>query len=273
MEKAKSQLSYYEVYNDQYQKNQGEVIVEAPVSLTVNGETWFNFMCTPVDLDTMAIGFLYNEGLIDTFNEVASVRVCPGNENVDVWLTHSVKKPEYWNRTSGCTGGIISVNIENEGEKPIYKPNEECFLCPQDVHYLIRKLFESQILYKSGGGVHTSALSDGEKILYNAEDIGRHNTLDKLAGKRLLSKKSTTTPVCITTGRISSDMIQKAIRMNSVIVISRTSPSSLSVKLAEQSGITLIGYARRDRFNIYTHNERILVGTPCLDYRVYEISK
>lgn len=273
MEKAKQQLSYYEFHNDHCDLNRGEVIIEAPVSLTVNGEIWLNFMCTPMDLEAMAVGFLYNEGLIDTFDEIASVRVCPGNDNVDVWINHSVKKPDYWNRTSGCTGGITSINTKDEEKKPISYIDEDCLLYPQDVHNLIRKLFESQNLYKSAGGVHTSALSDGKNILFNAEDIGRHNTLDKLAGKRLLSKMSIGTPICLTTGRISSEMIQKAIRMNSAIVISRTSPSSLSVEIAEQSGITMIGYVRRDRFTVYTHKERILIGTPCLDYRVYEMNK
>jgi FdhD protein len=89
------------------------------------------------------------------------------------------------------------------------------------------------------------------------EDVGRHNTLDKLAGRCLLDGRSAAGQVLLTTGRISSEMAQKAVRMGAPIVISRTSPSSLAIAVAEQAGVTLIGYARRDRFNVYTHPERI----------------
>ena len=90
-----------------------------------------------------------------------------------------------------------------------------------------------------------------------AEDIGRHNTLDKIAGLCLMKNIQPQTRILLTTGRISSEMLQKAARMNVPIVISRTSPSSLSIQMAERYGITLIGYARRHRFNVYTDLQRI----------------
>jgi FdhD protein len=125
---------------------------------------------------------------------------------------------------------------------------------------LINQLFESQQLYRTSGGVHTSALCDGQRIQIVAEDIGRHNTLDKIAGRCLLEGISLPRRILLTTGRISSEMLQKSARLKASIVISRTSPSSLSIELAQKWGITLIGYARRNRFNIYTHPERILVA-------------
>jgi len=98
--------------------------------------------------------------------------------------------------------------------------------------------------------------SDGKQIVLVAEDIGRHNTLDKLAGMCLLQNSWPEPRILITTGRISSEMLQKAARMGAPILISRTSPSSLSIEMAERYGITLIGYARRQRFNVYTHPQR-----------------
>lgn len=91
-----------------------------------------------------------------------------------------------------------------------------------------------------------------------AEDIGRHNTLDKIAGRYIMERINPVRKIIVTTGRISSEMIQKAGRIGAEVVISRTSPSSLSVQMADELGITLIGYARRDRFTIYTHREVIL---------------
>ena len=125
------------------------------------------------------------------------------------------------------------------------------------IGHLIEMLFESQELYRETGGVHTSAISDGEKILIVAEDIGRHNTLDKIAGLCLMNNVWPQTRILITTGRISSEMLQKAARLQAPILISRTSPSSLSIEMAELYGITLIGYARRHRFNVYSNSQRV----------------
>ena len=122
---------------------------------------------------------------------------------------------------------------------------------------LVEKLFESQELYRDTGGVHTSALSDGEKVVVAADDIGRHNTLDKIAGLCLMKNIFPENRILISTGRISSEMLQKAANMNAPILISRTSPSSLSIEMAERYGITLIGYARKHRFNVYSNIHRV----------------
>jgi FdhD protein len=230
------------------------IIVESEVSLTVNGDVWMSFMCTPTDLEALAVGFLYNEGLIDAVSEIANVRVCEHGDNVDIWTTHAVEKPKAWRRTSGCTGGVTAVE---EGSTPPVNLNGFS-IAPKEINQLIGDLFESQDLYRKVGGVHTSALSDGKNILVTAEDIGRHNSIDKLAGICLLNQTEILNKILLTTGRISSEMLQKAARLGAAIVISRTSPSSLSIELAEKLGVTLIGYARRDRFSVYAHPERIL---------------
>jgi FdhD protein len=247
---------HYEKYEfRKWEAIDADTIVEAPVSLTVNGQVWLTFMCTPVNLEAMAVGFLYNEGIIDSMNEVEDVRVCEHGDNVDVWLNRSVEQPTSWRRTSGCTGGVTAVDalarvdVSFNGDRPRVPP--------EAIGHLLEQFFEAQILYRETGGVHTSALSDGEKIAIVAEDIGRHNTLDKISGLCLMNDISPETRILITTGRISSEMLQKAARMSSPILISRTSPSSLSIEMAERYGITLIGYARTHRFNIYSNPQRV----------------
>ncbi len=232
-----------------------ETIVESPVSLTVNGNVWLTFMCTPVKLEAMAVGFLYNEGIIEAMDEIEDVRVCEHGDNVDVWLSHSTEQPQSWRRTSGCTGGVTAVDalarvdVSFSGDQPQ--------VAAEAIGHMVDMLFESQELYRETGGVHTSALSDGERIVCAAEDIGRHNTLDKIAGLCLMKDTWPTTRILMTTGRISSEMLQKAARIGAPVLISRTSPSSLSIEMAERYGITLIGYARRDRFNVYSNSQRI----------------
>lgn len=233
-----------------------ETIVETPVSLTVNGKVWLTFMCTPISLEAMSVGFLFNEGIIETMDEVEDVRVCEHGDNVDVWLNHAAEEPQSWRRTSGCTGGMTAVDalarvdVSFTGDQPQ--------VSPEKMSRIVEMLIQSQELYRETGGVHTSALTDGEKIICAAEDIGRHNTLDKIAGLCLTNNLWPETRILITTGRISSEMLQKAARIQAPVLISRTSPSSLSIEMAERYGITLIGYARRDRFNVYSNPQRVI---------------
>jgi len=236
------------------------VIVETPVTLTVNGHVWLTFMCTPTDLEALAIGFLYNEGMIKSREEIELVKVCPTGDNVDIWLKRAVEQPQQWRRTSGCTGGATAVSLDQI--RPELK--DGLLLTPQLVQSLLKNLTEEQVLYREVGGVHTSILSDGDRVVISAEDIGRHNSLDKIAGRCVLDNIKLMRKILVTTGRISSDMIQKAARIGAAIVISRTSASSLSVTLADKWGITLIGYARHDQFIIYTHPERVKQQTMVL---------
>jgi FdhD protein len=247
---------HYQRYEfKKWKPHDAETIVESPVSLTVNGEVWLTFMCTPVSLEAMAVGFLYNEGIVESMDEVEDVRVCEHGDNVDVWLNRSVEQPTSWRRTSGCTGGVTAVDML---ARPDVSFRGDQFKVPPDaIGQIVEMLFASQELYRETGGVHTSALSDGEKIIFAAEDIGRHNTLDKIAGLCLINNVWPVTRILITTGRISSEMLQKAARIQAPILISRTSPSSLSIEMAERYGITLIGYARRNRFNVYSNSQRV----------------
>ena len=169
---------------------EGSTIVETPVSLTVNGEVWTTFMCTPVHLEALMVGFLFNEGVIDSMDEVEDVRICEHGDNVDVWLTHAAPKPDSWTRTSGCTGGVTAV-ASIERPKPVPHSGRCLFQMssiwsPARSTNWSRCLFELQELYRETGGVHTSALSDGKRVILSAEDIGRHNTLDKIAGRCLM---------------------------------------------------------------------------------------
>lgn len=254
MQPASKNLSVQLFKAGERQPVESGVIVELPVSLTVNGEVWLVFMCTPVQLEALAVGFLFNEGILKNMDDLASVRVCPTGENIDVWLNFTVENPQSWRRTSGCTGGLTTQDPNQDGQAAL---SAGASLPASEINRLVVELFDSQDLYRQFGGVHTSGLSDGRSILVTAEDIGRHNTLDKLAGRCLLEGIPLNQAVLLSTGRISSEMLQKAAHMQVPIVVSRTSPSSLSVELAARWGLTLIGYARRDRFTVYTHAERI----------------
>lgn len=249
------QVHYDRFENHKWTSFDSETIVETPVSLTVNGEAWVTFMCTPTDLEAMAIGFLFNEGVIESIAEVADVRLCEHGDNIDVWINHATQQPRSWRRTSGCTGGVTAVDMLAVPDVRFDPAQPK--LQPQEVGLLIDLLLESQELYRETGGVHTSMLTDGHRVVMAAEDIGRHNTLDKIAGLCMQQNAWPETRILITTGRISSEMLQKAAKLRAPILMSRTSPSSLSIEMALRYGITLIGYARRQRFNVYSNPQRV----------------
>lgn len=255
---ANKAVDYMYFENGGWETHHSHVIVEVPVSLTVNGESWMSFMCSPVDLDALAVGFLYNEGLIDSIDDIEDVRICQNQDNVDIWTRKSIERPVKWRHTSGCTGGVTSVEFDQQDSATAPVNSNGLVLTPRKIVSLVAELFKSQELYKQAGGVHTSAMTDGNAIFLIAEDIGRHNTLDKIAGHCLINGININPRILITTGRISSEMLQKATRLQAFFLISRTSPTSLSISLADRRGITLIGYARRDRFKVYTHPERIV---------------
>jgi FdhD protein len=259
---------FIDVNGHDFKSIKTEIIREAAVSLSINGNVWLTFMCTPIDLDALAVGFLFNEGLIKNFDEIASVRVCKHGQNIDVWLHHEIKEPGEWRRASGCTGGISPIREKSEQFDLVSKkiPNNNR-LTPDQIIKLNHLLIDYQSLYKKSGGVHTSALTNSNDIILITEDIGRNNTLDKIAGRMLMENIQEESMLIVTTGRVSSDMLQKAAQMQVPIIISRSSPTSLSIKLAESAGITIVGYARRPGFRIYTHPERISLDSQ-IDWQI-----
>lgn len=226
---------------------------ENSVILTVNGETWLSFSCSPFMIEELAIGFLYNEHIIESISEVEIARVCENNKNVDVWLTHVANKPDKWENTSGCAGGKTSM--VNQRENII---QDDLRVDPETIFDLFSLLLSSQRIYKETRGIHCSLLSDGNNNHLIAEDIGRHNTIDKLAGLYLQkSNADWNHKLIFTTGRVSSEMIQKSARIGVSIVVSRTSPTKSSVDFAQSHNITLIGYTRRNEFTVYSNPQRI----------------
>lgn len=239
--------------NGNWKKSKHVPPEESSVILTVNGESWLSFGCSPFMLEELAIGFLFNEHIIESVSEIEIVRVCENNKNIDVWLDHETKKPEKWENTSGCAGGKTS-NIEKKENKL----TSEMIVEPQLILNLFQLLIEKQEIYRETRGIHCSLLSDGNNNHLIAEDIGRHNTIDKLAGLLLLDKKHEwVQKIILTTGRVSSEMIQKSARLGVPIVVSRTSPTKTSVEFANDHNITLIGYTRRNEFTIYSNPARI----------------
>jgi len=246
-------LAYHE-YRGDWRAVDEDVIEEGFVSIFVNGEELATVMCSPREQDRLALGFLCNEGIIDAIDDVRALHICPSGACVDVWLRrHDFVRPQRLILTSGCGGGVTFDDLSKTIE-PLDSP---LTLAPGRLFELMGAMQQSGSLYARARGVHTSALADGERLRVVAEDVGRHNTIDKLRGACLLEGIDPRGMILLCTGRISSEMINKAARMGCPMVASRTSPTSLSVRLAREWNITLAGYVRRDSMNVYAHPRRL----------------
>lgn len=232
---------------------EAEVIEEALITIYVNGEELATMMATPSDLDSLALGFLKNEGLIDFYKEVDHVYQSKNRCCVDVWLTHSVEKPERVIITSGCGGGI-TFNDPSIDLPPL---QDNLRIQPQALFPLFKLLHFPGSLYSRSRGVHTAGLSDGVSVLTLAEDVGRHNTIDKLLGKCMVEGIDTRDRVLLATGRVSSEMLVKAAKMGCPLIASRNSATSLSVAMARAWNITLVGYVRQNTMRVYSHPQRL----------------
>lgn len=230
-----------------------EVVREAPVTVYVNGRELITFLCTPHNLRYLVLGFLYLEGIIASLDEVALLRVCDEEEMIEVRLTHDVELPTRRVLTSGCGGGTTFADLTMQTSKV----DSTLKVTPAQILGLLRRLYREAELYRSTGGVHTSALSDGQQLLVVASDVGRHNSLDKIQGQCLLEGIDTRDRILLTTGRLSVEMLNKAARMQVPVLVSRTSPTDLAVEMAKAWGITLIGYARGGHMHVYSGEEQV----------------
>lgn len=238
------------------------VVVEAPVTIYLNGRELVTLLCTPEKLDCLALGFLRSEGLLSSFEEVTSIRVREEEGLVEVDLKNAANLAEklYGKRTitSGCGKGTVFFNVLDSLRS---SPLEGKLKIGADVVLnLMESLQEKAALFRSTGGVHSAAMADREKILYFCEDIGRHNAIDKIIGESLLAGIATDDKIIVSSGRLSSEILLKAAKLKIQLLISRAAPTSLSIELAESLNITLVGFTRGKRFNIYTHGWRIETG-------------
>lgn len=241
----------------------GAVIDEVSACVSVNGMELTTFMCTPRDLTELALGFLYNEGVINRLDDVRAHHVSKSNSCVDVWLHDTTfVRPRRAIVTAGCGGGLTFDDL-SVAHGPLAS---NAHATPKQLADLMRQLHLGAELYQTARGVHAAMLAEidanGEaQPLIQIEDIGRHNCLDKLQGAALLAGIPTKDRILLSSGRISSEMINKARRLETPIVCSRTSPTSLSVALAEAWNITIVAYLRQDRMRVYTHPERVISET------------
>lgn len=229
------------------------LVQELPLRLRVNGRDLVTLVASPHQLPFLVAGFLRLQGLIATANDLLALGVCADDGLAEVQIRGVVPERLCPVLTSGCGTGIVFHGLD---AAPAVA-HDAVRIAPAALVALMRGMQQRAERYASHGGIHAAAVGDGERLLLHAEDLGRHNTIDRLAGEALLAGLDLRGALLVTSGRVSSEMLIKSARLGIVVVASHTSPTSLAVVAAEQAGITLIGYLRGNGFEIYTHPGRI----------------
>ncbi|MFC1890067.1 formate dehydrogenase accessory sulfurtransferase FdhD [Thermodesulfobacteriota bacterium] len=247
-------------YRDEtFAEEETSVVREIPLAIFVCGHEIISLLTIPDDLENLAIGFLYLEGLIQGLEEVRSIELDETRGVVNVDMIHGEEAAEFLARkrtiTSGCGKGTTFHNVLDTFS--CLRISSGQILNPNRIFALFDALNERSLLYRKTRCVHNVALCTNEEVLIFREDIGRHNALDKICGESLRKGLDTGDKVIVTTGRVTSEIVIKVGRMGIPIILSRSSPSSQALSLADSAGITIVGRIRRGKFTVFSHPERI----------------
>lgn len=250
-----------------------EIIAEERIDFYLNGMKLLSVMGIAQDQDAHIVGFLMSEGVITHVEDIHSLRI--SDNGLSVYIDASVNEENIQNLfkektlTTGCCVGVTG-NVEDKIVKEFNRST---------VSYNVDMLFDevdrfygSSALFRQSGCVHKArlVLKEGEAI--EAEDVGRHNAIDKVIGKARLSRADTQDAFLIVSGRLSMEMVVKCVMHGITMVISKAAPTRLGIKTAQLHGITLIGFAREGKMNLYTHSSRVDTAhtviqtdsTPCI---------
>jgi FdhD protein len=236
------------------------VISEMPVTIMIDRIGSFTVMCTPSDIEALAIGFVFSEGMISSVDEVIDTFTKPELPNViGIQIQDPTKIGVGRNLIVASSCGMCGIrNIERMIQS--IQPCDQTFKVTD--HLLIetlQKLRDHQYIFDLTGGSHGAAIFNrfGEIISF-AEDIGRHNALDKAIGKCLLAGLATEKCGAFLSGRISLEIVTKAARAGVELIAGISAVSSYAILAAKRWNITLCGFVRPDKINVYTKPERII---------------
>ncbi|MFD1705729.1 formate dehydrogenase accessory sulfurtransferase FdhD [Siminovitchia sediminis] len=237
-----------------------QAAVEYPLTIYIDHEEFATIVCTPTHIRELTIGFLASEGLIRNIEDISSLEIDDdkGMAYVELKVKQVISKEFYSKRMIGsCCGKSRQFYFYNDAKtaKTIMTRGK---ISAEQCLRLMKEMQEGSEEFQLTGGVHNAALGTPEKLLFSYSDIGRHNALDKIFGHCLNQNISLKDKVIVFSGRISSEVVLKVSKIGIGILISKSAPTTLGIHLARDLGITAIGFARDDHFNIYSHPERII---------------
>lgn len=239
----------------------GDIIaVEVPLTIFVNDEQLLTLLCSPDKMEYLAIGFLLSEGFIGAKEDIGSIMLDKKTTTIRIRIkdVNKIEKETIFGSrviTSGCGKGMTFFDYKDFSQ--CRKIESKMIVAPEKILSLIVEFQKKSSVFKETGGVHSAALSDGREILLFAEDLGRHNALDKIFGEALEKGHDLSDKVVLTSGRLTSEMVLKILKRGVPMLVSPSAPTDLAVRLARQMDLTLIGFVRGKRLSLYSAPERI----------------
>ncbi len=236
------------------------VVNETRIELDINdGQLRVAMLCLPRELEALAIGFLLGEGALRCMEDLKEAVAHPEQKKVVIrgnldseamdMLAHR------WTWGSGCGGGGTGRDLD----RPSYNAvGPGTAVDPASLLELLRRFERSLELWRQTGGVHACALVAGEELLLLTEDVGRHNAFDKIMGMAAMQGITVEDKYAITTGRLSAEIVSKAVACGLPMLVSRCAVTGLAVDLGRQFGVTLVGFGRGKRLNVYTGYQRVV---------------
>lgn len=236
---------------------------ESAIAITYNGSSYAVMMATPDDLEDFAIGFSLTEGIIPSLDEIHSLAIIEQEIGIElqIWLADApAEKLQHRRRyLAGPTGcGLCGIEQLSEAIRPLHSVPLGLNFSPEEIMMAVQSISGQQTLNRQTHAVHAAALWERHQgLAVLREDVGRHNALDKLVGALARQKREADTGIGVLTSRISVEMVQKAAIARLPILAAVSAPSALAIRTAADAGMTLIGIARGDGFEIFTHPARI----------------
>ncbi|MDT3487224.1 formate dehydrogenase accessory sulfurtransferase FdhD [Stenotrophomonas maltophilia] len=242
------------------------VAEEVPVAMLYNDVAFSVMMSSPANLEDFALGFSLTEGLIADPAQLLSVEVRPRLEGMELAMTVTSDAPVLATTTnrgrnlpgrSGC--GICGASQLEEVLRTPTPLDHSATCSAASVRLALASLKQGQPMNAAAGSTHAAAWADPDgRILQVREDVGRHNALDKLIGSLARRSISTRAGILVLSSRASYEMVSKAASAGMAIVAAVSAPTALAIDLAKAAGICLVGFARSEGFNVYSHPSRLL---------------
>ncbi|MCK9592431.1 MAG: formate dehydrogenase accessory sulfurtransferase FdhD [Methanoregula sp.] len=238
------------VDGDLFEHSADDVVEEIPIALFVNGRHAITAVMSPVNLEDFVTGYLFTEEIIKTIKEIESIKIEKNRVSVITKNLFKVLPPKK-TILSGCGGSVSFIDVEK-----LPKIHSDFSISAAALTAALQSVLDSDI-HRTTGAFYRVVLLDSQRVVSVAEDIGRHNAIDRIIGYSLRNGIYMSQTFVISSGRISSEMVRKCLIANIPIIVSLGATTTLSVDIADKTGMTVIGFARDGKMNIYSHPERI----------------
>lgn len=246
----------------QFEALDDQVATEYALTVKLDGEEFATVVCSPTHLHELVYGFLASEGMIREAGQVKGLLIEQesGYAYTELAGKPSMDRGKVAKRFIGsCCGKSRQFYFHNDMLTARTIMTRKT-LSPEQCISFMEQLESRSSDFHSSGGVHNAALAEGNELIAVMTDVGRHNALDKLYGYCLLHRIRTANKAIVFSGRLSSEVVLKAAKMGCGIVLSKSAPTDLALRLADDLGITCVGFIRGRQFTVYTHAERIVLN-------------